>query len=149
MNFLDIPPVPFSDPSLGTSAPHLGTTDSHAATVPGDSGWSRSERRSAVRQGGKNEFGWDIFTESAVDLVHLLAFCVCFLLEEGVRGGGYWTHGEVGKDKRGRGGDWTELGLRDAMVFRGDHNMVEVKDEGRRTVRVSGAARRGHGVGGE
>ena len=149
LNFLDISPVPFPDPSLGTCAPHLGATDGHAAALPSGSGWPRSERRPAVRQGGENELGWDILTEGAVDLVHLLAFCVRFLPEgEGIGGGGGRTHGKVIQDESSRSGNRAELGLYDTMVIRGDHNRIEVKDEGRGAVGILGAARHWHGVGG-
>lgn len=148
LNFLDISPIPFSDPSLRTGAPHLGITDGHATAVPGDSGWSRNERRPAARRGGENKFCWDVFAKRAVDLVHLLTFCVRFLLVQGIGGGGYWAHREVINDRRERSGERAELGLYDAMVIWRDHDRTEVKDKGRRTVGIPGAARHRHRVGG-
>jgi len=149
LDFLDIPPIPFSDPALVTGAPHLSGADRHATAVPGDGGQSGSERGGAVHQGGEYELGWDAFAESAVDLAHLLAFCIRFLLlvKEGVGGWGHWTHGEVINDGNQRRREWAELGLPDTVVIRGDHDRIEVKDKRRGTVDVLGAAGNRHGAG--
>jgi len=150
LDFPDISSVPFSGPGLGTGAPHLGAADGHAAAVPGSSSWSRIERRGRVCQGREYEFGWDVFAEGAVDLVHLLTFCVRFLLlvVEGVGGWGRWTHGKVINNRRQMSGNLAELGLPDTMVIRGDHDRIEVKDEGMGMVVVLRTARHRHGVGG-
>jgi len=151
LDFLDIPSVPFSDPSLGTGAPPLGAADGHAAAVSSDGGRSRSEGTGRFRQGGEYEFGRDAFAEGAVDLVYLLTFCVRFLLlvEEGVGGGSHWTHGEVIDDGSQRSVEWTKLGLPNTMVIWGDHDRVEVKDERRGTFGILRTARHWYGVGGE
>ena len=150
MDLLDVPPIPFSDPSLGAGAPHLGATDGHATALPGTGCWSRSERRSAVPEGRENEFGWNVFAESVVDLAHLLTFRVGFLLlvEKGVGGGGHWAHGEVLNGRSQKSDSWAWLRLHNAVVIRGDHDRIEVKDEGRGAVGILGTATRRHRVGG-
>jgi len=150
LDFLDVSPIPLPDPALCTGAPHLGVGDGHAAAIPGDSGCSGSERRGMVHQGGEYEFCRDGFAEGSVDLIHLFAFGVRFLLsvKEGVGGGGDWTHREVIKEGRQRGGERTELRLADTMVIGGDHDWIKVKNEGRGTMDVLGATGNWHGVGG-
>ena len=97
LDFLDISSVPFSHPSLGAGGPHFGGADGHAAAVSGDRGWAGGEGRRRVYWSREDQFCWDVFAESTVELVHLLSFCVrvFLLVEEGVGGGGCWTHGEV------------------------------------------------------
>jgi len=142
LNFLDVSPVPFSDPGLVTGAPHLGIANGHTASVPGENCWSRNERRGGVCQGGEYEFGWNGFAESAIDFVHFFAFCVCFLflVEEGVGGRGHWTHGKVIDTRSPRGGKWVELGLLDTTVIQGNKDRIEMKDERRGTMGILGAA---------
>jgi len=150
LDFLDISSIPFPYPTLSTGRPHLGGANSHAAAVSGNRGWASSKRRSRVPRGRKDEFCRNVFAESAVDLVHLLTFCVRVLLlvEKGVGGGGYRTHGEV-IHRGGQGRDkWAELGFPDTVVVRGYHDRVEVKNKGRGTISVLGPARHRQGAGG-
>lgn len=62
-------------------------------------------------------------------------------------GGGHWAHGEVAKVGSQRSGNWAELGFCNAMVIWRDNNRVEVKNEGRGTVGILGAATCWRGVG--
>jgi len=67
-------------------------------------------------------------------------------MEEGVGGGGHWTHREVIDVQRQRGGKWIKLGLPDTIVIRGDHHRIKMKDQRRRAVSILGAARNRYGV---
>jgi len=148
LDFLDVSSVPFSNPSLGTGAPYLSGVDGHAAALSRDGGLSRNVRNVGFHQGGEDEFGWDGFTESTVDLVHLLALRVrrLFLVVKGIGGGGHRTHGEIIEGRKGRRG--AELSLPDTMVIGGDDHRIKMEDERGRTVGVFGAARHGREMGG-
>lgn len=142
LDLLDVPSIPFPDPGLVTGGPHLGRADGRTPPFPGHGSWGRCERRSGVYWGREDKFCRDVFAKCAVDLAHLLAFCIhfLFLVVEGVRGGGCWTHGEVVNGGRQRSGEWTEMVLPDAMVIWGYHNRIEVENEGGRAVGVLGPA---------
>lgn len=143
LDISNISSIPFSYPTLGTSGPHLGGANSHPAAVSGDRGWASSERRCRIPRGREDEFCWDVFAEGAVDLAHLLTFCVrvFLLIEKGVGGGGCWTHGEVirhswqGRKKGAR------TGFPNTMIIWGYHDRIEMKNERRGTIGVLGSAR--------
>jgi hypothetical protein len=124
--------------------------DGHAAAVSGDGGWARANEGAGFFRVGKMSSVGTFSPKVRLSLFIFLRFASASFfwwkkaLEVGVVGlmGKSSIAGAKGERKR------AELGFPDTMVIRGDHDRVEVKNEGRGTVGVLGAARHRYRAGG-